>query len=78
MKASRLPRPGSIVAATALLLSPGLALGAPFDAAVFVLAGVRIRDGGDWLSSEHRLPDLYAVAACGGRAGGGCRTSFRW
>jgi hypothetical protein len=67
MKASKALRPGSLVAATALLLSPGLALGAPFDAAVFVLAGVRIRDGSMpyrdlW---DHKPPGVYLLNAFG-------------
>src|SRR5450759_3211729 len=67
MKGSKLLRPGSLVAATAMLLSPGLALGAPFDAAVFVLAGVRIRDGSMpyrdlW---DHKPPGVYLLNAFG-------------
>jgi hypothetical protein len=44
--AGRVLRPASLIAATAALLSPGLWLGAGLDAAVFVLAGSRIRAGG--------------------------------
>ena len=38
-------RPLSLVTASTILLWPGIALGPPTDAAVFVLAGSRIRDG---------------------------------
>jgi hypothetical protein len=41
----RLIRPASLVVATAALLSPGLFLGPAQDASVFLLAGVRIREG---------------------------------
>lgn len=44
-RASRVLRPLSLVAASTILLWPGIALGPPTDAAVFVLAGSRIRDG---------------------------------
>ena len=41
----KLIRPASLVGATATLLSPGLFLGPSQDASVFLLAGVRIREG---------------------------------
>lgn len=67
MKTASLVRPGSLVAASALLLSPGLVLGAPLDAAVFVFAGVRIRDGSMpyrdlW---DHKPPGAYLLNALG-------------
>ena len=67
MRAFRLLRPGSLVAASALLLAPGLVLGAQLDAAVFVLAGVRIREGampyrGFW---DHKPPGSYLLNALG-------------
>src|ERR1035437_4614888 len=40
-----LARSVSLVGLTALVLSPGLWLGSSVDSALFVLAGVRIRDG---------------------------------
>jgi hypothetical protein len=43
--ALRLLRPLSLVSASTILLWPGVALGPATDAAVFVLAGSRIRDG---------------------------------
>ena len=67
MSAASLLRPGSLVAGTAALLSPGLALGAPLDAAVFVLVGVRIRGGAMpyrdvW---DHKPPGVYLLNAFG-------------
>jgi len=44
-RASRVLRPLSLVTVSTILLSPGIALGPSTDAAVFVLAGSRIRDG---------------------------------
>ena len=66
-KAVRLLRPGSLIAATAGLLAPGLVLGPPIDPAVFVLAGSRIRDGfmpyrDLW---DHKPPGGYLLNALG-------------
>ena len=66
-RTARLLRPGSLVAASALLLSPGLILGAPLDSAVFVLAGSRIRDGAMPYKDlwDHKPPGVYLVNALG-------------
>ena len=60
-------RPVSLVALTALMLSPGLWIGPSLDAAVFVLAGVRIRAGfmpyrDLW---DHKPPGSYLLNAIG-------------
>jgi hypothetical protein len=57
----------SLVGAVVALLSPGLWLGAPLDAAAFVLVGVRIRQGGMpyrdvW---DHKPPGAYILNALG-------------
>ncbi|MGD0019536.1 MAG: hypothetical protein ABSD62_09815 [Candidatus Limnocylindrales bacterium] len=67
MKAARLLRPGSLIAANALLLSPGLVLGAPLDSAVFVFAGVRIREGAMPYKDlwDHKPPGAYLLNALG-------------
>ena len=67
MRAVGIARSVSLVALTAILFSPGLWLGAPLDAAVFVLAGVRIRDGyvpykDLW---DHKPPGAYLLNAMG-------------
>ena len=67
MRAGRVARPISLVAFAALMLSPGLWLGPSLDAAVFVLAGVRIRDGympykDLW---DHKPPGSYLLNALG-------------
>jgi hypothetical protein len=67
MRGSSLLRPGTLTAATAALLSPGLVLGAPLDAAVFVLAGSRIREGyvpyrDLW---DHKPPGAFLLNAAG-------------
>ncbi len=63
----RLTRPASLVAAAAVLLSPGLVLGPSLDASVFVFAGARIREGfmpyrDLW---DHKPPGAYLVDAFG-------------
>jgi hypothetical protein len=60
-------RPGSLVVLTAAFLWPGLALGPSRDAAVFALAGSRIRDGlmpyrDLW---DHKPPGSYVLNALG-------------
>jgi hypothetical protein len=65
--ARRIVRPATLVAATAALLSPGLVLGPSLDASVFVLAGVRIREGympyrDLW---DHKPPGAYLLNAFG-------------
>jgi hypothetical protein len=67
MPVLRVARPVSLAAFSAILLSPGLWLGAPMDSAVFVLAGVRIRDGYApyrdlW---DHKPPGVYLLNALG-------------
>jgi hypothetical protein len=67
MRPWKIARPVSLVALTVILLSPGLAFGAWIDAAVFVLAGVRIRDGlvpyrDLW---DHKPPGAYLLNALG-------------
>jgi len=58
-------KPVSLIGLTALLLSPGLWLGPPLDSAVFLLAGIRIRDGfmpykDIW---DHKPPGTYLLNA---------------
>ncbi len=57
----------SLVAAAALLLSPGLWLGPGFDASVYTLAGVRIRDGYMPYTDlfDNKPPGLYLLNAFG-------------
>jgi hypothetical protein len=60
-------RPASLVGLAALALSPGLWLGPSLDAAVFVLAGVGIRQGNVpyrdlW---DHKPPGSYLLNAAG-------------
>jgi hypothetical protein len=67
MRALGFARPVSLVALTAVLFSPGLWLGAQLDAAVFVLAGFRIRNGfmpykDVW---DHKPPGVYLLNALG-------------
>ena len=67
LPALRLLRPLSLVAATAALLWPGASLGASVDAAVYVLAGSRIRDGvmpyrGLW---DSKPPGAFLLNALG-------------
>jgi hypothetical protein len=67
MQAVRVARPISLIAFSALMLSPGLWLGPSLDAAVFVLAGARIRDGympyrDLW---DHKPPGSYLLNALG-------------
>jgi hypothetical protein len=57
----------SLVAAAAVLLSPGLTLGPSLDSSVFVLLGSRIRDGSMpyrdlW---DHKPPGVYVLNALG-------------
>jgi hypothetical protein len=59
--------PVSLAGAVVTLLGPGLWLGAPLDAAAFVLVGTRIRRGGMpyrdvW---DHKPPGVYIVNALG-------------
>jgi hypothetical protein len=63
----RLARPATLVAFAAALLSPGLWLGANFDAAVYTLAGVRIRDGFMPYTDlqDNKPPGLYLLNALG-------------
>ena len=66
-KVARLLRPVSLVAAATALFWPGLALGPALDAAVFILAGSRIRDGylpylDLW---DHKPPGAYLLNAFG-------------
>jgi hypothetical protein len=67
MRVLRLARPISLVALAAALLSPGLWLGANFDAAVYALAGVRIRDGFMPYTDlqDNKPPGLYLLNAFG-------------
>lgn len=57
----------SLVAAAALLLSPGLWLGPGFDASVYTLAGLRIRDGYMPYTDlfDNKPPGLYLLNAFG-------------
>ncbi len=57
----------SLVAAAALLLSPGLWLGPGFDASVYTLAGLRIRDGYMPYTGlfDNKPPGLYLLNAFG-------------
>ena len=63
----RLLRPLSLLAATAGLLSPGLVLGPSQDAAVYVLTGLRIRQG--FLPYrdvfDNKPPGIYLINALG-------------
>ena len=60
-------RPLSLAAAAAVLLAPGLWLGPGFDASVYVLAGIRIRDGYMPYTGlfDNKPPGLYLVNAFG-------------
>jgi hypothetical protein len=66
-RAGRVVRPASLIAATALLLSPGLWLGPGLDAAVYTLSGLQIRDGRMPYVDlfDHKPPGLYLVNALG-------------
>lgn len=63
----RVARPVSLAALAAALLSPGLWLGPGFDAAVYTLAGVRIRDGFMPYTDlfDNKPPGLYLLNALG-------------
>ena len=60
-------RPASLVVLTGILFSPGLIFGPWVDAAVFVLAGARIREG--FVPSrdfwDHKPPGGYLLNALG-------------
>ena len=66
-RTAKIARPTSLVALTAILLSPGLWLGAPLNSAVFVLAGVRIREGQMPYTDlwDHKPPGAYLLNALG-------------
>lgn len=67
MRDFRLARSFSLAVLAAALLSPGLWLGANFDAAVYTLAGVRIRDGFMPYTDlqDNKPPGLYLLNAFG-------------
>jgi hypothetical protein len=65
VKVGVVARPVGLATLTAVLLSPGLWLGPPLDSAVFLLAGIRIRDGylpykDLW---DHKPPGTYLLNA---------------
>jgi hypothetical protein len=66
-KAAAALRPVSLVGLSAAFLAPGLVLGAPVDAAVFIFTGMRIRGGylpyrDVW---DHKPPGSYLLNALG-------------
>lgn len=67
IRALQVARPGSLVALTALLLSPGIWLGPGFDSAVYTLAGVSIRAGRMPYKDlfDNKPPGLYLLNAGG-------------
>ena len=71
MRILRIARPASLVALTAGLLSPGLWLGPRLRTPpVFVLAGMRIRDGSMPYKDlwDHKPPGAYLINAVGQRS----------
>jgi hypothetical protein len=67
MRVLRIARPVSLAVLTTLLLLPGLLIGPGFDAAVYTLAGVTIRQGGMPYTDlfDNKPPGLYLLNAIG-------------
>ena len=63
----RVLRPGSLAATTVALFAPGLVVGPPFDSAVYVLAGSRIREGFMPYRDvvDNKPPGVYLLNALG-------------